>query len=481
MKDYTSFGLISDTRKVFDQIQDKNIVSWTILISGFTKRGHFYEAVNCFSEMLLSGVKPNEVTISSILPAFANTGLTVMGKAVHGLWVRRMYESNVIVETCLVDMYSRFGCMNVARLMFAEMPVRNVVSWNVIISGYANNEMGVEALRLFNLMRGDVGCVDCFTFMSVISAVSSGCCGGVSSAIHGLIVKSGDVVAWTQLLEGFSSCQQWSKVIEHSRKMMSVLGMALDSTALVSIISSCSRSGALLHGRRVHALIVKRGFSNDVFVGSALIDLYTNCGDLDCGKKCFNAMDKKDVVCWNAMIKAMGANGNGKDAVDLLWKMEDLGFKPNDSTLISVLSACSHAGMIEEGVQIFCHMINRWGVVPNSQHYACLVDLLGRSGRLDEAHSVMDKMPMQPHIGAYGALLNACKMYGNTEMGADIFRQLLKLDLKDAGHFCSVLNMYASAGDWEGVESSNVALRLNKIKKDPGYSSSELNMQVPVS
>lgn len=501
---YVSAGLFSNSQKLFDQIPEKNLVSWTILISGFTKRGLFYEAVELFGEMMESGLLPNEVTISSILPAFANLGLDLMGKSVHCFWVRREFKHNVVVETSLVDMYCRFGRMSVARKLFDEMPVRNLVSWNVIISGYANNWMADDALYLFNLMRKSGFFVDYFTIMSLILASSEPSQGRTSTTIHGLIIRLGynkerqiqtalsdmytsgnlideaygvfdemvvkDMVAWTSMMKGLSSVKYRRKVIEHLCEFMCVHYMSLDSTAVVSMISSCSCSGALPVGRLIHALVVKRGFSEDVFVGSAFICMYANCGDLDSTERYFREMEKRDITCWNAMIRAVGVNGNGNDAIRLLQRMEELGFNPNESTFVSVLSACSHAGMVDEGLQIFYHMVKRIGIVPNSQHYACLVDLLGRSGRLDEANLVVAQMPLQPHSGVYGALLSACRVYGNTKVGAETFQQLLKQDFTDVGHLCSVSNLYSSVGDWQSTEMSHAVLRSKRMKKEPGYS-----------
>ncbi|KNA23087.1 hypothetical protein SOVF_028100 [Spinacia oleracea] len=431
--------------------------------------------------MVGSGLMPNEVTISSILPAFANLGLDLMGKSVHCFWVRRGFEHNVVVETSLVDMYCRFRRIIVARNLFDEMPVRNLVSWNVIISG------------LFYRHELDLACSESSQRRT-------------SSTIHGLIIRIGynkeqqiqtalidmytsgnfideaygvfnemvvkDMVAWTLMLKAFSSGQYWSKAVQHLRELMRVYYMSLDSTALVSMISCCKRSGALPQGRLIHALVVKRGFNKDVFVGSALISMYASCGDSGSAKKYFSRMEMKDITCWNAMIRAVGVNGNGSDAVRLLWRMDDLGVNPNESTFVSVLSACSHAGMVDEGIQIFHFMVKRRGIVPNKQHYACVVDLLGRSGRLDEAHLVMAKMPLLPHSGVYGALLSACRVYGNTKVGAEIYQQLLTLDLTvtGAGHLCSVSNLYSSVGDWEGTEMSHAVLRSKGMKKDPGYS-----------
>ncbi|KMT00539.1 hypothetical protein BVRB_9g218370 [Beta vulgaris subsp. vulgaris] len=512
MNAYVSNGLISHTQNFFNTIPEKNIVSWTILISGFTKRKLFYEAVELFGEMVRSGLLPNEVTMSSILPAFANLGLNLMGKSVHCFWIRCGFGHNVVVETSLVDMYSGFGCMSVAQNLFDEMPVRNLVSWNVIITGYANNRMGDDALYYFNIMRKNGISLDYFTIMSLILASSGPNHGRRSIAIHGFTIRIGynkerkiqtalidmytngefideaygvfnemivkDLVAWTLMLKGFSSSQCWSKVIEHLSEMMSVHSMSLDSTALVSMISCCSCSGALPLGRLLHALVVKQGFTKDVFVGSAFISMYADCGDLDSARRYFSKMEKKDVTCWNAMIRAMGVNGNGSEASSLLWKMEDSGFNPNESTFVSVLSACSHAGMVDEGLQVFYHMVKRRGIVPNLQHYACLVDLLGRSGLVDEAHLVTTRMPLQPHSEVYGALLSACRVYGNTEVGAEIYEQLLKLDVTDVGHLCSVSNLYSSMGDWKSKEISQVILKSKGRKKDPGCSLIDKDMSL---
>ncbi|KAJ8450839.1 hypothetical protein Cgig2_032464 [Carnegiea gigantea] len=269
------------------------------------------------------GFLPYEVTISSIIPAVANLGLTMMGKSVHCFWVRHGFGTNVVVETSLVDMYSRFGCISIARYLFDKMPVRNLVSWNVIISGYANSGMSNDAMQLFNLMRRDGLSADYFTLLNLISASSGDNWGRTSIAVH----------------DGFTSGQYWTKAIAHFNERTSVTYVVLDSTAIVSILSSCSSFGALQPGRQIHALIEKEGFSNDVFVGSALIDMYANCGDLVDARKCFGIMEQKDVACWNAMIRAMGANGNGEEAIDLLFRMEGIGVNPNESSLVSALSA----------------------------------------------------------------------------------------------------------------------------------------------
>ncbi|XP_057543614.1 putative pentatricopeptide repeat-containing protein At3g01580 [Amaranthus tricolor] len=508
---YINIGLISKAHKVFDQILEKNIVSWTILISGFMKRKFFYDAVGLFAEMIKNGLLPNEVTISSILPAFGNLGLNLLGKSMHCFWVRRGFEHNIVVETSLIDMYCRFGCMNIAQILFDEMPKRNVVSWNVVISGYASNGIGDCAFHTFNLMRKNGVSLDYFTIMSLLSASCRPNQGRLTIMIHGFIIGVGyykerqiqtslidmyisgnfideaygvfnemvvkDVVTWTMMLKGFSTDVFKTKAIEHVREMISEHSISLDSTALVSMISCLRCSEDLPLGKLIHGIVVTRGFDKDAFVGCALIGMYAHCGESDSAKRYFDGMENRDVTCWNAMIRAMGVNGNGNDAISLLWRMEDMGFSPNESTFVSVLSACSHAGMIDEGLQIFYHMAKRRGIVPNLQHYGCLVDLLGRSGRLDDANSVIARMPFQPNSEVYGALLSACRVYGNSKVGDEIYQKLLKIDITGVGHLCSLSNLYSSLGDWEGKEMSHMVLRSKGMKKDLGYSLIEMNKQ----
>ncbi|GAB4853947.1 hypothetical protein Ancab_018156 [Ancistrocladus abbreviatus] len=507
---YSCFGLVFDAVKIFNLMPNKNVFSWTILISGFTRNDLFGDAIDAFSTMLTVGLLPNEVTIASILPAFSKLGSHHVGKSVHCFWMRHDFQHNVVVETSLIKMYCQFGHVGAARKLFDQMLDRNVVSWNVIISGYADNGCGNEAICAFNLMRAADGVsVDYFTIMSLLSACLRAEYLGTGRVIHGYIVRSGymdeqriktaliniyicsnfisdaysvfketpvkDIVAWTLMLAGFSNRDYWNKAIEHFTEMRATHDMVLDSVVLVGILSSCSNSGALLWGRNIHGLVVKMGFSNDAFVGSALINMYGNCGDLENAKHFFGEIEERDVACWNAVISACGMNGQGDVAVDLFLQMKGSGANPNQSTFVSVLCACSHSGLVNEGLHIFNHMVERWGVNPSLQHYACVVDLLGRSGQMDDAHSLITNMSLLPHSEVYGSLLSACRVYGNIKMGANIFQELLKLGSVDAGHFSSLSNIYASVENWDGVETTLVLQKLKGVKRDPGHCLIEVN------
>lgn len=508
IKSYASFGLMVEAEKIFCRMPCKNVVSWTILVSTYAKNDLFFEAIDVFREMITSGVPPNAVTISSILPAFGKLGLEQLGKSVHCFWMSCGSGTNVFVETALVDMYCKFGSIRFARQLFDGMSERNAVSWNAIISGHADCGFGEEAFGLFSLMRREGFSVDCFTMMGLISAVASmDCRTGVG--VHGYAIRTGfendqlvrtalmdmyvsgkyiedaclifnempvnNVVPWTLMLKGLSRGRYWNKAMKHFNEMMRLEDLELDAVSFISILSSCSSSGSLQQGRRIHALIVKTGFAHVVLLGSAIIDMYANCASLEDAKQYFEEMDEKDVACWNAMIAGNGMNGNGNNAVNLFFQMKDSGINPNELTLLCILSACSHAGMVDQGLHIFRHMVSSWGVVPNSRHYACVIDLLGRAGKLCDAYSLVNSMPLFPSFDVYCALLSACKIHGEIELAIEISEKLFGLEPNDAGYYALLSNMYASAGNWEAVKTTQELLRSKGLNKDPGLSSIEIN------
>ncbi|XP_043707991.1 pentatricopeptide repeat-containing protein At1g08070, chloroplastic-like [Telopea speciosissima] len=512
MNCYASSGLMAVAEHIFRRIKHKNVVSWTILISAFTKYDLHMEAFEVFCEMKTSGFLPNAVTITSVLPAIANLGLTQIGKSLHCFLLRCSLDVNVFVETSLIYMYSRFGCINAAQRLFDRMPYKNVVSWNALISGYSHNGFGEEVLCLFKLMQTNGFLADFMTIMSLISGCSIIGCLQAGTAIHSYTIRHGsendllvktalidmyvkcrciehayrvfnetptkDVVTWTLMLSTFSDFGYWNKALELFNEMMCIGIATLDSVALMGILSSCSRSGALQHGRRIHALTIKTGFGDDNFIGSTLIDMYANCGDLENARNVFKGMKERDIACWNAMISGSGMNGYGDDAIDLFLQMKGSGLEPANSTLLCVLSACSHSGMVDQGLHIFNCMVKDWHIKLNLQQFACVVDLLGRAGRLEDAHSLINNMPLKPDSGVYGALLGACRVHGNMDLGLQISQKLFELDPDEAGYYILLSNMYATAGNWEAALTTRISLRSKGLKKTPGFSSIEIDREI---
>nr|XP_027112376.1 pentatricopeptide repeat-containing protein At3g12770-like [Coffea arabica] len=512
MNSYASCGLIDCAQDIFSGTKNRNLVSWTILISGFTRNDLLIDAIKAFHEMILNYVRPNATTISSILPAFAKLGLTRMGKSVHGYWIRQSCGRNVFVETALVDMYMKIRCMNFARHIFDNMPERNLVSWNSVILGYSDNGSGEEAFNLFNCMRRKGYSIDVFTIMSLISAslgvgdlslarvvhaltirIRYVCDRLVMSALMDLYIKTDgvddaycifneiskkDIVVWTVMLSGFLRKGKWNRSIEHFNEMIAAEKSALDAVSLVSILAGCSSSGALQQGRRIHAMVIKIGYQSDIFVGSAVINMYANCAEIGDAEWYFGSMKEKDAACWNALISGYSMNGYGNDAIDLFLKMKGSGINPDEWTLLSVLCACSHAGMVDQGLHIFHHMAEFWNIVPNSKHYACVIDLLGRAGLLDDAYRMICNMHLPPTVDVYGAMLSACRVHRNMDMGVEIAQKLSALKPSDVGHHILLSNMYALAGNLEAVKLTRTSLRLTRLKKYPGFSSIEIDGQI---
>ncbi|KAL4183506.1 hypothetical protein AMTRI_Chr11g155480 [Amborella trichopoda] len=508
---YVLCGFIEYSGHIFRRMPHKNVVSYTAMINGFSKNGLPSNALRTFYEMKLDGVEPNEVTVVSVLPVCGKLGLFQEGRLIHSYLIQSGLKANVLVNSALVDVYAKCGSLENALQVFDKMKERNIVSWNTMISGYLDNGFGWEALNLFNEMKREGVNGDAVTCMSLLCACEHLGCLKPGCIIHGQVTRSGfeldrlvgtrliqmyvkcgsiedahrvfdnlfdkDVVSWTIMILSFSENGHGDKAVKLFYEMQAK-NVQLDSVALMGVLSVCGQLGVLGTGVVVHGLMEKTGFGSDVRVGTAIIDMYAKCGSLDCARKFFNGMFDRDVVSWNAMIVANGINGHGDDAIDLLTQMEHVDLRPNESTLVCVLCACSHAGLVDHGLQIFNRLIRQFSMVPNSQHYACVIDLLGRAGRLDEAYSFIKNMPMAPDAGILGALLGACRLHRNIGLGVLVAKELFELNPKDAGYYVLLSNMYAMAGLWDGVSETRVLLRSKGLKKTPGCSLIEIDGEV---
>ncbi|XP_026439282.1 putative pentatricopeptide repeat-containing protein At3g23330 [Papaver somniferum] len=405
-------GLVSVAGQVFDAMPEKNVFSWNAVISGYSDNGLGEEGIVQFKRMQRNGFVADLVTMMSLTASCIGIEWPQLGGMIRSFIIRSGFDNCLLVKTALLEMYVKLKCIEDAYRVFSEeMPVKDVVTWTLMLSGFSDAGFGNKAMDIFD-------------------------------------------------------------------QMIKIDEISLDSVALLGMISGCSKSGAMHQGRRVHAFTIKVGFEDDIFVGSAIIDMYSNCGNLDSAKLYFEGLKERDVVCWNCMIAGLGMNGYSADAVCLFFQMKRSGIEPNESTYVSVLCACTHAGMVNPGLVIFNQLIKEWNMEPNLQHYSCIVDLLGRAGRLDEAYSIVNNMPLKPDAGVYGALLGACSIHRNVELGLKISRKLFELNPNDVGYYVLLSNMYAVSGDWEGVQKTRVSLRSKGLKKDPGISSIEIDRTI---
>jgi pentatricopeptide repeat protein len=507
---YTKCRNVDIALKVFERIPQRNVVSWNAIIGGYSHNGHPREALTFFNEMQVQGIQPNSITIVSVLPACADLLSLDQGKQIHSYIIRNGFESDV-VGTGLVDMYAKCGNVDIARRLFEKMPKRDVVSWTAIIAGYSQNGHPHEALAFFKEMQVQGIKPDSITIGSVLPACADLLVLEHGKQIHGYVMRSGfvsDVVLGNGLVDMYAKCGHiciarqlfermperdfvsWTAIIAgysqngHSHEAlalfneMQVQGIKPDSITMVSVLSGCADLLALEQGKQIHGYAIRTGFESDVAVGNGLVHMYAKCGHIGIARHVFDKMLSRNVVSWNVMILGYGIHGHGEDALALFIQMQQIGTKPDHITFVSVLTACSHAGLVHEGWQYFECMESDYGLAPELEHYACLVDLLGRAGHLNEAHGIIKKMPLEPDAAMWGALLGACRIHCNIELGEEAAKHLFELEPNKAGYYVLLSNIYAEAGRWEDLAKLRTMMRDRGVKKRPGCSFIEVNREV---
>ncbi|KAI3937517.1 hypothetical protein MKW92_016383 [Papaver armeniacum] len=509
IKFLVKFGDIDEARSIFDELPCKDVVCWNSIIGGYVQNGNFHMALNLFWKMLGGGIIPTQVSIASLTQACGGIGNLELGKCVHGFLNSLGMGFDILVLTSLVDMYCKIGDVESARRVFDRMPTRNLVSWNAMISGYVHNGFVFEGFELFRRLVLS-GCeFDSVTIVSLLqgSAQLSSLDNGkvlhgfvlrrglqsnfiVSTAIVDLYAKCGDlklassvftrikvrnVISWTAMLMGLAQNGHAEEAIRLFGQMQEE-GVVANVVTLVSLIHACAHVGSLKKGRSVHGYLIRYNISYDEVVRTALIDMYAKCGKLDSAKRVFDGrLKSSDVVLWNSMITGYGIHGRGDKAIDVFNQMKTEGIQPNQTTFISLFSACSHSGLVEEGMSLFLVMNEDYKIRPSEKHFACMVDLLSRAGRLEEAEALINQMPFAPGNAVLEALLSGCRTHKKIEMGIRTADKLLTLDSMNPGIHVILSNIYALGGRWNEVDYVRGLMRKRGLRKTPGYSLLEVN------
>jgi pentatricopeptide repeat protein len=461
---------------------------------------------------------------------------------VHEAITRRGFQCDVFVGTALLDMYAKRGSIEKARDVFDKMPERNIVSWNAMIAGYLHNGFVDEALKLFreisqrNVVSWTamiVGYVqnglsleaiemfrqmhlagverDAKTFAGVLPVCATLGAMQQGMEIHGEVIRSGlesNVFVGTALVDMYAKCERidiarnvfdkmpqrnaasWTTLIAgyaqngHNMEALDIFrqmqqaGVEPDSKTFASVLPACANLAALQQGIEIHEEIIRSGFQCNVFLGNALLDMYAKCGSIDKASEVFNKIHVKDVVSWNSMIAGYAMHGCGNKALELFQEMQQSGMKPDRVTLVSVLSACCHAGLEDEGRKYFNSMSQYYHITPVIEHYGCMVDLLGRAGHLEEVKDLISKMPISPDATVWGSFLGACIIYNNTELGKYAAEHIFELNSKNAATYVVLSNIYAAVGRWDGTEKLRKMMKDRGIKPTAGCSWIEVNKQV---
>ncbi|KAF2588188.1 hypothetical protein F2Q70_00041056 [Brassica cretica] len=499
---YCNCKRVVSARRVFDGIFDRRTGLWNAMIAGYAQNEHDEEALSLFMEME-ENLKPNSITLMTILPSCAALSALAKGKEIHAYSIKNNLATGVAVGSALVDMYAKCGCLHNARKVFDQIPIRNVITWNVIIMAYGMHGNGQDAIDLLKVMMVQKVKPNEVTFIVAIacSNLSEGLLLG--KQVHAFSLRKGelnsfmvntlvgmygklgklgsskallgsfegrDLVTWNTVLSSLCQNEQFLEALE-MQNFERKADLKPNSITLMTVLPSCAALSALAKGKEIHAYSIKNNLATGVAVGSALVDMYAKCGSLHNARKVFDQIPIRNVITWNVIIMAYGMHGNGQDAIDLLKMMMVQKVKPNEVTFISVFAACSHSGMVDEGLRIFYNMQNEYGFEPSSDHYACVVDLLGRAGRVEEAYQLINTMPLDfDKAGAWSSLLGACRIHNNLEIGEIAAQNLVQLEPDVASHYVLLANIYSSAGLWEKATEVRRKMKEKGVRKEPGCS-----------
>ncbi|KAL6524046.1 hypothetical protein OROMI_031141 [Orobanche minor] len=406
---YSRCGEMGSGRNLFDEMPVRDMVSWNSIISGYSRLGFSGKAVGMFGEMREEGLEPDEMTLVSVLGACGDLGDLNLGRWIEEFVMEKGMELNSFIGSALINMYGKCGELESARRVFSCTKRKEVVIWNAMITGYAQNGQSDETLKLFNAMMET--------------------------------------------------------------------GPEPNEITLIGVLSVCASIGALDMGKRVDEYAFRRRLQHNIYVATALVDMYAKCGNLDHASRVFEEMPQRNQVSWNTMISALAFHGRAEESLALFRRMldEEKALDPNDITFVGVLSACVHAGLVDEGRRLFESMGSSFGLTPKIEHYSCMVDLLSRAGQVYEAWDLIQKMPQKPDEILLGALLGACQKIKNIDIGERAMRLLLELEPSNSGNYIISSKIYADMRRWDDCARMRVLMREKGVTKTPGCSWIEMD------
>ncbi|XP_042519689.1 putative pentatricopeptide repeat-containing protein At1g10330 [Macadamia integrifolia] len=416
-----------------------NTLLYNTLIRAHLNFGDPHKAIVLFTHMLAHQAPPNDHTFPSLIKAASSLPslASVTGRPVHTQVIRRGLSHDPFIQTSLVSFYAQLGDLSNARHVFEEVTKPCIVAFNSMLDAFGKNgDMG-SALELFQRM------------------------------------PQRDIVSWTSIINGFGKNEYYQESIWYFEKMMMEGLVRPNESTLVSVLSSCASSdqgGALTQGKQIHGYITRTETEVTVFLGTALVSMYGKTGCLASALRVFNGMEMKGVCTWNAMISSLASNGKEKEALNMFDKMKQEGLQPNEVTFVTVLTACARAQLVDLGLGLFQSMLNECQVYPRMEHYGCVVDLLGRAGRLEAAVEVIRGMPFEADATVMGAFLGACKVHGAVALATEVGKRIIELQPRHCGRYVVLSNIYAGAGRWGHASAMRKAMIEAGIRKIPAYS-----------
>ncbi|KAF5176670.1 Pentatricopeptide repeat-containing protein [Thalictrum thalictroides] len=535
---YSTFGHLGDAHIITENSNVVHSLPWNLLISAYVKNGLSGKAIFAYKQMVGMGIRPDNFTYPSVLKACGDELELEFGMEIH-----RSIETRVDLDWCLfvhnalLAMYGKCGRVDIARRLFDNMPERDIISWNSIITGYASKSMWKEAFELFERLRlanvqlniitwntiagGYVQTGNCKGALGLISqmkyrgayvdpvaiVIGLAACSRIGSfkvgrEIHGYAIRSHydlvdsvrnalitmyarcldlrrsyflfrstetkNLVTWNSMIGGYAQFDQYEEASFIFREMVAS-GFEPNYVTIASILPLCARVANLQHGKELHCYIVKRGeFQEYLLPWNSLVDMYSKSGKISEARGLFNSMKEKDEVTYTSLIAGLGMQGEGHAAIELFEEMNKRGVKPDHIAMVAVLSACSHSGLVSEGEMLFEKMINVYKINHRMEHFACMADLFGRAGLLRRAVKLITEMPFSASPAMWATLIGACRIHGNTDIGEWAAEKLLEMKPENSGYYVLIANMYAAAGCWSKLAYVRKLMRDFGVRKAPG-------------
>ncbi|GAB4860591.1 hypothetical protein Ancab_035752 [Ancistrocladus abbreviatus] len=504
---YAKSGCISSAHKVFDEMPERNVVSWAALISGYDQAQEPVMALQLYFRMPLV---PNEFIFASVISACASLSYLTHGQQVHAQALKLGYASVSFVSNAIISLYMRCGlCDDAITVFSSKMIIPNSVSYNSMIAGFVKNGQPIKGLQVFRSMHQQGFIPDRFTYAGVLRACtdtddlqkgrelhckviklkldSTPFIGNVIMSMYAKfnlteeaekafnLIEGKDIISWNTIIAACSHTADYVKGLGIFKELLKETTVMPDDFTFSSVLAACAGIASIFHGKQMHAHLIRQRCYEDIGVENALLNMYAKCGCIRYAYTIFNIMNCPNLVSWNSIIAAFGHHGLGKKALELFEQMKKMRVKPDYVTFIGLLIACNHAGLVDEGQNLFDSMVDCYGIGPGIEHVSSLIDMLGRAGRLDHVERYVKKFPVSNDPIILGSLLSACRLQGEVVAGELLGEKLLELLPGTTSPFVLLSNLYAADKIWRGVVEVRKMLKSSGLKKEPGHSLIEVN------
>ncbi|XP_072955364.1 pentatricopeptide repeat-containing protein At2g20540 [Typha angustifolia] len=491
-------------RMLFDQTPAPSVVHFNVMFKGYSDAGSQREALELFRLMLRGDVRPSHYTFPFVIKSCDCTSSAREGEELHCVVIKTGFESDGFVGPALIGMYSSRGGIDLAREVFAQMSVKNVVVstamivaylsigdvvsaheifdrtlerdvilWNTMVLGYAARGDMVAARLLFDRMPNR----DVMSWNTILRSYAES--GDLEACLRIFDeMPERNVFSWNGLIGGFSRHGRNFEILDAFKWMLQSSNVKPNDATLVSVLSACSKLGALNWGRWIHVYALYNGFKGNIYVGNGLIDMYAKCGCIADAVSVFHSMEAKDLITWNSIIGGLAMHGHGAEALELFHQMTSVGEKPDGITFVGILSACVHMGLLEDGLRYFTLMTKNYSISPWIEHYGCMVDLVGRAGLLNKALGIIMDMPMETDCIIWSSLLWACQVHRDVSLAEFIVNRLIKLGQEDVANYVVLSNIYGATGRWREAAALKRMVRRSNLGKSPGCSLIEVSGEV---